>query len=191
MAAVTPKYRVIGTRPVRPDATRVTAQTGGGFMAVTSDKVFLRAFRWFEASAGWVNDDVPDAGPLRYRQIEYYRMPMMAYLALDDPRSLTRNDFIRLGLVTGSGDAAIGSDCALPFAEQHLADFEQRYCYDRFWADSGPAPNTRYLCCGQALVVIGDAKSAFYACRDRGVLAQFRHQHFLLFLIAHFQKSKR
>ncbi len=26
-------------------------------------------------------------------------------------------------------------------------------------------------------------------CRDRGVLAQFRHQHFLLFLIAHFQKA--
>jgi hypothetical protein len=26
-------------------------------------------------------------------------------------------------------------------------------------------------------------------CRDRGVLAQFRHQHFMLFLIAHFQKA--
>jgi len=136
-----------------------------------------------------VADHSDDPGPLRYRQIEYYRMPMMAYLALDDPRALSRSDFIRLGLVTGSGDAALGGDCALPFAEQHLADFEQRYCYDRFWADSGPAPNTRYLCCGQALVVIGDAKSAFYACRDRGVLAQFRHQHFLLFLIAHFQKA--
>jgi hypothetical protein len=29
----------------------------------------------------------------------------------------------------------------------------------------------------------------FYNCADRGVLAQFRHQHFLLFLIAHFQKA--
>ena len=28
------------------------------------------------------------AGLLRYRQIEYYRMPLMAYLALDDPRTL-------------------------------------------------------------------------------------------------------
>ena len=27
------------------------------------------------------------------------------------------------------------------------------------------------------------------AARDRGVLSQFRHQHFLLFLIAHFQKA--
>ena len=32
-------------------------------------------------------------------------------------------------------------------------------------------------------------ESEFYRCGDRGVLAQFRHQHFLLFLIAHFQKA--
>ena len=29
-------------------------------------------------------------GPLHFRQIEYHRMPMMAYLAMDAPRSLTR-----------------------------------------------------------------------------------------------------
>ena len=54
-----------------------------------------------------------------------------------------------------------------------------------------PAPrrNTRYLCSGHALMVVGDAHAEFYCCRDRGVLAQFRHQHFLLFLIAHFQKA--
>ena len=37
--------------------------------------------------------------------------------------------------------------------------------------------------------MVGDAHSEFFCCRDRGVLAQFRHQHFLLFLIAHFQKA--
>jgi len=78
---------------------------------------------------------------------------------------------------------------ALPYGEQHLADFEQRFCYDRFWADGGTAPHTRYLCSGQSLVVVGAARSEFFGCRDRGVLAQFRHQHFLLFLIAHFQKA--
>ncbi len=82
-----------------------------------------------------------------------------------------------------------GSGSALPYGADHLADFEQRYCYDRFWANAGAAPNTRYLCSGHALIVIGDARSQFYGCRDRGVLAQFRHQHFLLFLIAHFQKA--
>ncbi len=39
------------------------------------------------------------------------------------------------------------------------------------------------------MIVVGAAQSEFYGCRDRGVLAQFRHQHFLLFLIAHFQKA--
>jgi len=136
-----------------------------------------------------VPDHSEQKGALRYQQIEDYRMPVMAYLALDNPRALTRADFIRLGLVTGSGDAGAGGDTMLPYGEQHLLDFEQRYCYDRFWSDGGAAPNTRYLCNGHALVVIGDARSEFYGCRNRGVLAQFRHQHFMLFLIAHFQKS--
>jgi hypothetical protein len=138
-----------------------------------------------------VSDHSGREGELRFRQIEYYRMPMMAYLALDDPRALSRNDFVRLGLVTGAAEADADGDCdaSLPFAEAHLADFEQRYCYDRFWAEAGAAPNTRYLCCGHSLVVVGDAHSPFYNCAERGVLAQFRHQHFLLFLIAHFQKA--
>jgi hypothetical protein len=132
-----------------------------------------------------VSDHSEDPGVLRYRQIEYYRMPVMAYLSLDDPRRLTRDDFVRLALVTGAG----ATDAHLPYAAHHLADFEHKYCYDRFWVNAGAAPNTRYLCNGHALIVVGDAHSEFFCCRDRGVLAQFRHQHFLLFLIAHFQKA--
>jgi hypothetical protein len=116
-------------------------------------------------------------------------MPMMAYVAVDDPAALTRSDFIRLGLVTGAGETAQASDSALPYADAHLADFEQRYCYDRFWCGAGAAPRTRYLCSGLSLVVVGAADNEFYRCRTRGVLAQFRHQHYLLFLIAHFQKA--
>ena len=131
---------------------------------------------------------------LRYQQIEYYRMPLMAYLAVDNPRALTRSDFVRLGLVTGpeTRDAnctGVADDTALPFPEPYLDDFEKRFCYDRFWTASGIAPHTRYLCSGHAMIVVGDARSTFYGCRDRGVLAQFRHQHFLLFLIAHLQKA--
>ena len=33
------------------------------------------------------------------------------------------------------------------------------------------------------------ADAEFYACRDRGVLAQFRHQHYMIFMLAHFQKA--
>ena len=136
-------------------------------------------------------------GVLRYRQIEYHRMPLAAFLAVDDPRALTRNDFVRLGLVTGAGPADAHDEHkvedtgpgALPYAAPHLDDFERRCCYDRFWSAGGAAPWTRYLCSGHALVVVGDAKSAYFTDRERGVLAQFRHQHFLLFLIAHFQKA--
>ncbi len=133
-----------------------------------------------------VSDHSGESGPLRYRQIEYYRMPMMAYLALDRPELLTRNDFIRLGLVTGASQPNTDD---LPYAEQHLSDFERRFCYDRFYSSGGAAPHTRYLCSGHSLVVVGQANSEFYTCPNRGVLAQFRHQHFLLFLIAHFQKA--
>ena len=162
------------------------AQQRDAFLAHVSEHRAPRiAAHWSFLLEPLVPDHSDAPGLLRYRQIEYYRMPMMGYLALDDPRALTRNDFIRLGLVTGA--AAAGSE--LPYAEDHLADFESRYCYDRFWADAGPAPNTRYLCSGHAMVVVGDARASYYGCGDRGVLAQFRHQHFLLFLIAHFQKA--
>lgn len=137
-----------------------------------------------------VSDPSEDAGALRYRQIEYYRMPVMGYLSVDEPRAISRNDFIRLGLVTGAGKVApVSGTGTMPFSGDYLADFEKRFCYDRYWTDEGAAPNTRYLGSGQAMIVVGDAQSDFYACGDRGVLAQFRHQHFLLFLIAHFQKA--
>ena len=142
------------------------------------------AAHWDYVMAPLVNHHSGRPGPLRYRQIEYYRMPMMAYLALDDPRRLTRGDYVRLGLVTG-GESAGGPEDGAPAP----ADFEREFCYDRFWVDAGAAPNTRYLCSGLSLVVVGDARSAFFRCAERGVLAQFRHQHFLLFLIAHFQKA--
>ena len=177
-------------------AGRVLAASDAGqrdaFLAHVAEHRAPRiAAHWEFVLAPLVNHHSNREGALRFRQIEYYRMPMMAYLAVDDPRALTRSDFIRLGLVTGAGElsAAQASQPALPYAEQHLEDFEQRVCYDRFWSEAGAAPHTRYLCSGLSLVVVGDAKNALYRCRDRGVLAQFRHQHFLLFLIAHFQKA--
>ncbi|HMO49014.1 MAG TPA: hypothetical protein PKB14_23695 [Rubrivivax sp.] len=145
------------------------------------------AAHWAYLLEPLVSDHSGRPGALRFRQIEYYRMPVMGYLALDEPRALTRNDFVRLGLLTAAPSG--GDDTLLPFAEPQLAEFEQRHCYDRFWSEAGAAPHTRYLCSGHSLVVVGDARAAFFNCAERGVLAQFRHQHFLLFLIAHFQKA--
>ncbi len=167
---------------------RSDAQQRDVFLAHVAEHRAPRiAAHWAFMLEPLVSDHSGRPGALRFRQIEYYRMPTMAWLALDDPRALTRNDFVRLGLLTAAPEG--GHDAALPFAEPHLADFEARHCYDRFWSDAGAAPNTRYLCSGHSLVVVGDARAPFYNCAERGVLAQFRHQHFLLFLIAHFQKA--
>ena len=164
------------------------AQQREAFLAHVAEHRAPRiAAHWDFVLAPLVNHHSSAPGALRIRQIEYYRMPMMAYLAVDEPQRLTRNDFIRMGLVTGASDAVAGA--ALPYADRTLADFEQQFCYDRFWTEGGAAPHTRYLCSGLAFIAIGDAQSEFFRCRERGVLAQFRHQHFLLFLIAHFQKA--
>lgn len=125
-------------------------------------------------------------GAIRYREIEYQRMPLMTYLAFDDISRLTRADLIRLGLVTRPGDSE-----TLPYSDGFLRDFEQRYCYDRYW-DEGQAQhqgNSRFICNGQSFTVIGTAGETFFTDKETGVVSQFRHQYFLLFLIAHFQKA--
>ena len=131
-----------------------------------------------------VLDQSEDKGVIRYRQIEYYRLPVMGYLALDNPRALTRTDFVRLGLITTPG-----ADESLPYSDSYVAGFEESHCYDRYWSDTSDGPNTRFLASGHALIVVGDAGSKGFVSRETGVLAQFRHQHFLLFLIAHFHKA--
>ncbi|MBK9574605.1 MAG: hypothetical protein IPO43_18700 [Rhodoferax sp.] len=125
-----------------------------------------------------------EPGDLRYRLIEYHRMPVMAYLSLDQPRSLSREQWVRLGLAT-----VLHPDEALPVNEPTVLEFERRYCQDRFWTNTQAGPNTRFMCSGNALTVVGDSASAFFTCPERGVLAQFRHQYFLVFLIAHLHRA--
>lgn len=127
-------------------------------------------------------EDLP--GALRYRLIEYYRMPMMAFLALDNPRALTREDFIRIGFV-----ANLPARDPLPVRDPSVLRFERLHCEDRFWTDSEEGPNSRFLCTGNALVLVGDARSAYFRDPDHGFLARFRHQYFLVFMIAHFHRA--
>ena len=132
-----------------------------------------------------VPDYSNEEGAIRYRQIEYGRMPLLAYLAMDDVRSLTRADFVRLGLVTAAGAAN-----ALPYSTHYVQDFEKRYCYDQFWNEQrSGCPGSRFMSCGHAFAMVGDASDAFFIDRDGGLLGQFRHQYFLLFLIPHIHKA--
>src|SRR5438034_1064763 len=118
---------------------------------------------------------VPDHGTgkglIRYRQIEYSRMPLLAYLAMDNVRAVARADVVRLGLVT-----APGASDALPYSAHYVRDFETRYCYDQFWNEERTGrPGTRFMACGHAFVMVGDANDAFFIDSDAGLLGQFRH----------------
>ncbi len=125
-------------------------------------------------------------GSVRYRQIEYQRMPLMSYLALDEKKQLTRGDLVRCGLVARPGDARM-----LPFSERFLEDFEQRYCYDRYWeeAQEHEFSDTRLITDGHGFTMIGEAHEPFFTDAENGMLGQFRHQYFLLFLVTHFHKA--
>lgn len=131
-----------------------------------------------------VLDPSDEIGDLRYRQIEYHRMPLMAFLAVDNPCGLSRESWLRLGLV-----ATLHPDEAMPTHDPDVVEFESRYCYDRFWTDTTAGPNTRFICTGRAFIVIGDAQSSYFHDQTRGILAQFRHQYVLLFMIAHFHRA--
>jgi hypothetical protein len=124
--------------------------------------------------------------PLSFRQIEYYRMPVMTYLTLDKLWEMQRADFMRLAFATGanaSGDT--------PYAERFLHDFEARNCYDGYYHEGTETPrvNTRFLLSGHAFTVVADGTSPGLEDNERGLLGQFRHQYFLLFLISHFHKA--
>jgi hypothetical protein len=80
-------------------------------------------------------------------------------------------------------------DEPLPFNEPAVAEFKQRYCLDRYWSVDDDGPSTRFISTGNALTVIGDAAAPFFTDSERGVLAQVRHQYFLVFLIAHLHRA--
>jgi hypothetical protein len=125
-----------------------------------------------------------EPGTLRVRLIEYHRMPVMAFLALDDPRSLSEEDWVRIGLAS-----MLHPDEPVPVNDPSVRDFFQSYCQDRFWTNTPSGPNTRFICTGNSLTIVGDATKSFFTDSERGVLAQFRHQYFLIFLIAHLHRA--
>lgn len=124
--------------------------------------------------------------PLRFRQLEYYRMPSMVYLAVDDPCALAQADCVRFALSAASKEQA-----GLPYSQNYLRDFEHHYAYDRYHdpGRGGECADTRILCTGHNFVAVGDAHQAAYTDPERGFLSQFRHQVFLLGLIAHFHRA--
>jgi hypothetical protein len=124
--------------------------------------------------------------PIRLRQVEYYRMPMMAFLSVDRIGDISRADMARLTFASSPVDRA-----GAPYSERFLTDFERQHCYDRFFHERPGAGivSTRFLLCGHALTIVAEGDAAKVEDNERGLLGQFRHQYYLLFLICHFHKA--
>jgi len=124
-------------------------------------------------------------GPIRYRLVEYHRMPLCAFLSFDDPGQLTDADFVRLALIARPGSV----DC-IPRSDTELREFEKRHCIDRFWMPKGDGSSgTRLLCSGESFVMVNCAQSVSYIKGGPSLLEQFRRQYFLVFLLPHLHKA--
>lgn len=113
------------------------------------------------------------------------RLPSLAFLALDNPRALSRGDWVRLGLAD-----APGSD-VLPYARSSLSKFEERFCYDRFWHEAGDSTDSpsRIMNCGYAFTMVGAfSDKGFFMNPLNGAWVTFRQIYARMGLVAHFQK---
>ncbi len=130
---------------------------------------------------------------LTYEHILDDRMPLLSYLAVDDPRRISEADWIRLAVVDDSGD----SD-KYPYSPGFLPKNNplEGFAYDRFWAmpkdqyGNLTFQGTRWLCCGYGFSAVGHANDArFFTHETSGARAHVRYHYFKLNLIAHFHRA--
>lgn len=154
--------------------------------AVARDKASLLSAHWRHVLAPLVPDASAEDGALRFRQLESYRMPLMAYLAVDGLEHVTRADYVRLCYTTSAGDRD-----TLPYSRRHLETFESAYCYDKYFDDTqfDNGLSVRILCHDHSFLMVGDAGQRFFTDAERGLLGQFRHQYFMLGLLVHMHKG--
>jgi hypothetical protein len=154
--------------------------------AVVHDRAPVLSSHWQYLLQPMVADHSDLPGLLRFRQLESYRMPLMAYLAVEEPERLTRADYVRLAYTNAPGDRE-----TLPYSQRHLAQFEESCCYDKYFdpAQFDSGLSIRLMCHDHAFLMIGDAARSFFTDPERGILGQFRHQYFLLALIVHMHKA--
>jgi hypothetical protein len=123
-------------------------------------------------------------GPFAYRQLEYHRMPLMAYLSLDNPQQLGAADISRLAMASGGPEHDRYNDAAR-YPHFDTPHDTARFHELRDARNSG----TRYLSSARALVIVGDSRNELFTHIGHGALSRFRHQDFLLYLIVHFHRA--
>ena len=157
-----------------------------GFLAFTGRHRATRiGAHWTHLLRPMVQHHSDEPGPVRYRQIEYHRMPKLTFLSFDDPFALTDRDFVRLAVASGSGERD------LPYSDETVQHIVTESFYDRFWnpVRRDRRASTRLTCTGHAMTMVGQAGSPLFDDIETGLLGQFRHQYFLVALIAHFHKA--
>ncbi|MBU0500013.1 MAG: hypothetical protein KJ558_04535 [Gammaproteobacteria bacterium] len=125
-------------------------------------------------------------GQFRAQQLGDDRTPIFSWIAFDDPRAVDRGNWMRLCFADAPGD-----DC-LPYAHAFTGDFEEKYCYDRYWYEPGESSDapSRILNCGYAFCFAGSSQDTdFFTNKENGAHATFRHIYVEMGLIAHFQKA--
>ena len=113
-----------------------------------------------------------EPGDLRYRLIEYHRMPVTAYLA----GRAAPPEPGRLG-AHRTPPRRSHPDEALPINDPAVAEFERRYCQDPSGTTAMPAP-IPVSGTGNTLTVVGDAARPF-SSTGSGACYPTRHQYFL------------
>jgi hypothetical protein len=123
---------------------------------------------------------------LTYAQVEDDRLPLCASVAVDDPRSISHQDWVRLAFCDSHGNSE-----EWPYSSKFLRDFERQNCYDRFWeAHDDPDPKksktTRFLISGYSFITVGRRGDWFF---DANVVEHLQQHYFLLCVLAHLQKA--
>lgn len=88
------------------------------------------------------------------------RQILLSHIGGGEPKNLTKGDFVRLGFADNAG-----SSDTLPYGEKFLENFEDKYCYDRFWdlnAVGGYPKDTRYLVSEYCFISTGNSANSFF-----------------------------
>lgn len=125
---------------------------------------------------------------LAYSQLEDDRIPVLSYIAVDDPRAIYDQDWVRLAVCD-----AYDTSTKWPYSKTFLNTFEQDHCYDRFWMGREAAQGvdaehltTRYLVTGYSFVAVGRKGDRFF---DNVIPDHVLRIYALLALLAHLQKA--
>ena len=120
----------------------------------------------------------------------------MTFLAVKDVHTLSRSDFYRLGFYDDKGSSE-----TYPYSLDFInhQDFEQTYCYDRFWdpkqfADANEQPlygagtemNTRYVLTGYSFLCVGDSDNWFF---NNIIQDHYQKHYFILALFVNLQRA--